>query len=265
MSESTRARSPARDDGLNGPRGAATLGEWHKLLRCLVLDKEFGNVARAFASYAGWDGTSIFCGVARLAVDSGIEYSTARRYLADLRSLGLAELVRRGNRHRGLSDEYRLTIPLTANDQLFIVRAGKVAKTIQLLRPDEYEARVVALRETNSAGEKKRRLRSAKASAEPVDEEEICARSWASAEATEGLRSAKASADPEFCARSGGVLRSLMGERTPSTNHLPGTSDLPSPPENPVVTTGTVTREAVPVDDGEVSARPYGEPDQVSA
>lgn len=89
---------------------ATTHGAWCELVRRARLGPRLKASALVVASYASADGTGIFCGVARLALDAEIGYSTARRHLARLRELCLIECTAR-HRQRGRSDEYRLTFP----------------------------------------------------------------------------------------------------------------------------------------------------------
>ncbi len=88
----------------------ATLGQWNALVRRARMTDRQKLAALLISSYANAKGRDIHCGAARLAVDMGASYRTARRYLAWLREIGLIELVKAGNRRRGRSDEYRLIL-----------------------------------------------------------------------------------------------------------------------------------------------------------
>lgn len=93
-----------------GEDEGATQGAWLALVR----RARWGNhrlklAALVVGSYANPDGTGVHCGVARLALDCEIAYSTARKYLAELRRIGLIGRVARVRR-RGHSDEYRLIL-----------------------------------------------------------------------------------------------------------------------------------------------------------
>lgn len=121
------------------------LGRWNELIRRARIGRERKLVALVFSSYAATDGTSIYCGVARLAVDCEIGYSTARRYLAWLREVGLIELVRRGNRKRGRSDEYRLIL------------APDLLEHLDLPDPTTYKDLRDGMLGANRAGQKRRR------------------------------------------------------------------------------------------------------------
>lgn len=87
-----------------------SVGAWNALVRRARMGRERKVACLVVSSYARANGTGIHCGVARLAVDLEVSHRTARRYLAWLRGIGLIELVRPGNRRRGLSDEYRLIL-----------------------------------------------------------------------------------------------------------------------------------------------------------
>lgn len=97
--------------------GART-GTWTDIVRRARLPMDLYAAALTLASYANADGTGIRCSVSRLAVDCGISYACSRKYFAKLRSLGLIEVAKRGNRRRGLTDEYRLILRQDLLDQL---------------------------------------------------------------------------------------------------------------------------------------------------
>jgi DNA-binding transcriptional ArsR family regulator len=89
----------------------SSVGAWNAVVRRARIGRERKAAALVVSSYANADGTGIHCGVARLAVDLEVSYSTARRCLAWLREVGLIEVVRAGNRQRkNLADEYRLIL-----------------------------------------------------------------------------------------------------------------------------------------------------------
>lgn len=115
--------------------GART-GTWTELVRRARMSREQKLAALVLASYANADGTKIHCSAARLAVDAEIGYATARRYIARLRTIGLLELVARGNRRRGRADEYRLIID------------PHVTEHLEIPDPDQYKARVGAIKAT---------------------------------------------------------------------------------------------------------------------
>lgn len=113
------------------------LGAWTAMVRRAHLTDEQKLMCLLVASYADNGGESIHCGVVTLAVDSGRAYSTARRYLAWMRQVGLIELVKEGNRRRGLSDEYRLII------------GAQLADHVHVMDPDEYQVAKDEMRAQN--------------------------------------------------------------------------------------------------------------------
>lgn len=88
---------------------AATVREWTDLVRRAELNATTKLIALTVASYADADGTRVFPGVARLAVETGKGYSTVKRVLAFLRKAGLLRVVRRPTRQHP-STEYQLTL-----------------------------------------------------------------------------------------------------------------------------------------------------------
>lgn len=212
-----------------------TVGSWNELIRRARIGRDRKLFCFTFSSYGNKDGRRIFCGVARLAVDCEMGYSTARRYLAWLRKVGLCELVKKGNRRRHLADEYRL---------LF---GPEILEHLDVPDPDVYREMIEALSAENRAGSAKREARrrvprsadSVEGRAEPQDP-------------APDLRSPKASVgtDPVPTAtpgtsalalgeRSNGYLRSLgplsalaLGERPPSIDHLPVSTTFHKDGEN---------------------------------
>jgi len=87
-------------------RAPLSQGAWFALVRRARLPRDLKAAALVVGSYANADGSEVFCGIARLAVDLDCSYSTAQRLLRRLRELEI-EVVRKG-RKRGMSDEYRL-------------------------------------------------------------------------------------------------------------------------------------------------------------
>lgn len=146
---------PALESALTKPEPGVTLAAWYKFVRRARLGRERFGVAMALASYADNDGTDLRCGVAGLAVDCEMGYSTARRYIAWFREHQFIELVHHGNPRKGLVDVYRLIL-------------GPRAKQMEVTK-EEYDALKEELREANRAGQKARRIghqRSLKVSAE---------------------------------------------------------------------------------------------------
>ncbi len=113
----------------------AKVNEWVDVVRRARLGRTVKAVAMVTASYANADGTRVFPGIARLAVQCEIDYRTAQRALAVLRKAGLIEVVRRGARRSGKADEYRLIlaadllerchVPTPAAERVAIERMGE--------------------------------------------------------------------------------------------------------------------------------------------
>jgi hypothetical protein len=120
----------------------ATVGAWNAVVRRARIGRERKAAALVVSSYAHANGTGIHCGVARLAVDLEVSYSTAKRNLAWLRNVGLIELVRAGNRRRNLSDEYRLVL------------GPDVLESLEVLDPDEHKKLTDDFREANRGSSK---------------------------------------------------------------------------------------------------------------
>jgi hypothetical protein len=121
-----------------------SVGAWNALVRRAQIGRERKAACLVVSSYANADGTHIHCGVARIAVDLEVSYSTARRYMAWLRTVGLIELVRAGSRRRGLSAEYRLII------------GPDVTEHVEVLGPDRHEALAEGIREAEREGSRAR-------------------------------------------------------------------------------------------------------------
>ena len=116
----------------------AAVNEWVNVLRRARLGPTVTAVALMIATYADPDGTRVYPGIARLAVQCELDYRTVRRAVAALRAAGLIEMVRRGARRSGRSDEYRLIlagdllercdVPAPAAEQLAIEQVTATAR-----------------------------------------------------------------------------------------------------------------------------------------
>lgn len=91
--------------------------EWERVVRRVQTHSTTKYLALVMATYADQDGSRIRPGVERLALVMCVSEKTVKRAFADLRALGLIERTKQGNRHRGLADEYRLTVPSTLLDE----------------------------------------------------------------------------------------------------------------------------------------------------
>ena len=94
-------------------------------------------VALRLSAYADSDGSHMFPGLARIAIDLEITVETAKRAVAILRELGLIERIARAT-SRGRADLYRLTEPTNLLDR----------DDIHVMSTDEYEAAIERLAAT---------------------------------------------------------------------------------------------------------------------
>lgn len=122
-----------------GDIGAA-VNAWVNIVRRARLGATTTLVALTVASYANKDGTSVFPGAARLAVQCEISYSTARASLAKLRRVGLIEMVRRGARKRGQADEYRLILAEDLMDRCEVPTPEQERQAIERLNRSNVDA-----------------------------------------------------------------------------------------------------------------------------
>lgn len=96
----------------------ASVNAWVNVVRRARLHETTKLIALLLASYASPDGTNIFPGVARLAVQSGHGYRTVQRHLAHLRTAGLIEPLPRRNTPRHFSTGYRLILAADLLDRI---------------------------------------------------------------------------------------------------------------------------------------------------
>ena len=122
----------------------ASPNDWVQIVRRARLRSTVKLVALVLATYADKDGRRIFPGVARLAVQSGVSYSTVRAAIAVLRRAGLIELVRRGARKAHRADEYRLIL------------AEDVLERVEVLTPDREAVLIEELNRSNVVAGRKR-------------------------------------------------------------------------------------------------------------
>lgn len=90
--------------------------EWERIIRRLAIPSQQKYLALMMSTYADDDGSRVFPGVDKLAKVMCVTDRTVKRSLAELRSLGLVERVKQGDRHAGMADEYRLTVPTNVLD-----------------------------------------------------------------------------------------------------------------------------------------------------
>lgn len=102
-------------DSITGARELVPVDrfEWERVVRRVQMHSTTKFLALVMATYADPDGSRIRPGVERLALVMCVSEKTVKRAFSDLRGLGLVERTKQGNRHAGLADTYRLTVPST--------------------------------------------------------------------------------------------------------------------------------------------------------
>ncbi|MFG2042257.1 helix-turn-helix domain-containing protein [Dactylosporangium sp. NPDC048998] len=105
---------------------SVTLRQWIDVVRRARLGRTAKSVALMLATYADNDGSRVFPGVARLAVDCELTYNVIQNTLKVLREAGLIEVVRRAAR-RGQADEYRLILAADVLDRIEVLSPARVA------------------------------------------------------------------------------------------------------------------------------------------
>jgi len=243
---------------INAQDIGANLGEWNALVRRARMADRQKLAALTVSSYADPDGTGIRLTPPRLAVDLGVSYSTARRYLSWLREVGLIELTRAGNRRLGTASEYRLIIGPDVMEHLDVLSPSEVRARMEGMRESEREHTRDRLDKMNAQNQ-----RSAKASVnEPSETPE-------SAESAGDQRSSKVSAKDRINAQTRGDQRSALGEQH-TFPYAPTRIDLPSRADDEDLGTAVTGSRASPeptpspkkCPDGLSSAtRPDGKPE----
>lgn len=126
---------------------AATVTDWLDLVRRARLGSTVKLVAFYLAGRANNDGTRIFPGIARAAIECEVSSAVVRRALKTLRDVQLIEVVRRGNRRAGKSDEYRLIIGVDVLD------------LVDVPTPDEHQGTILTLRDREREAQQRRQAR----------------------------------------------------------------------------------------------------------
>lgn len=112
---------------------SASVRAWTDLIRRARLGSSAKAVAMMLANYADSDGTRIFPGLTRLAVECELSYKTVQAAMEKLRRVGLVERVRRAGR-RGQADEYRLTIGPDLLEHLTVLSPSQVRLAMEGIR-----------------------------------------------------------------------------------------------------------------------------------
>ena len=109
-----------------------TLRVWTDVVRRARLGRTTKAVALMLATYADNDGSRVFPGVARLAVDCELTYNVIQTALRSLRTAGLIEVVRKAVRRRH-ADEYRLILAVDVLDRIDVLTPAQVADAAAVL------------------------------------------------------------------------------------------------------------------------------------
>ncbi|SEC95156.1 hypothetical protein SAMN04489727_5729 [Amycolatopsis tolypomycina] len=152
-------KAPPAHPTVHQPDGAANrtwdeeerrfLFDWERMVLAARFSSTTKLVAFTLRTFANPDGTRVRPGIARLAVLCELSYASVKRARQELVRVGLLELVRRGNRRKGHTDEYRLII------------ADDVIERLKWLSPSEIDAAADAITEARQAAEAER-LRTAR-------------------------------------------------------------------------------------------------------
>jgi hypothetical protein len=125
---------------VNDERGQpAAVNDWVNVVRRARMHPTTKLVALLLASYANPDGTSIYPGIARVAVQSRQSYRTVQRELKHLRDMQLLESTKRQGTRRGWKAGYQL------------IFGPDVAELLDVPTPDEEAAAIEAVAEQNRA------------------------------------------------------------------------------------------------------------------
>jgi DNA-binding transcriptional regulator YhcF (GntR family) len=112
---------------------AARTRDWVDLVRRTQLGRSTKAVAFLVAHFADSDGTRVFPGIARIAVEAEIGYKTAQKALDGLRRAGLIERVQRTGKP-GAADEYRLVVSPDLQDKVEVLSPSQITKAIEAMR-----------------------------------------------------------------------------------------------------------------------------------
>lgn len=226
-------------------------GAWNGVVRRARIGRERKHAALTVSSYADKSGRGIKCGVARLAADCEVGYSTARRYLAWLREVGWIELVRAGNHKKGLADEYRLILDPAKYAHLDIPESA------------EYRQIVDEVNGTNKSAQKGRRMRdqrSSKASADATESVEASALTMASADG--GYQRSFEAPSALIHGEPPPYRDHLVSEGRPSTGGAPPPDPRrrPPPPASANEPQRSLTEPLTPAQDQQGESLPHASP-----
>ena len=112
---------------------SARTRDWVDVVRRTQLGRSVKAVALLIAHFADSDGSRVFPGIARIAVEAEMGYKTVQKALDVLRKAGLIERVKRTGKP-GSADEYRLIIGPELQERVIVLSPAQVAKAIEALR-----------------------------------------------------------------------------------------------------------------------------------
>lgn len=92
--------------------------DWERIVRRASMPGSAKFLALTLATYASKDGTRVLPGEQRLARVMGVAPRTIERGFKWLRENEFVTLTKKGNRHQGRVNEYRLTVPSDVLERL---------------------------------------------------------------------------------------------------------------------------------------------------
>lgn len=198
-----------------------TVRQWTDIVRRARLGRTVKSVALLLATYADADGTRVFPGIARIAVDCELSYNVVKAALAELRTTGLIALVRRAGRP-GHADEYRLDLPADLLDR------------VEVWTPAQVQVATNQIRAKKPWGGKK----SGPSNPEPrptgraeVDGKEMAPRPTSQAEVPVDNSSPRPTREAEVAPAAVGTSAHLVGSSEETSAHLVGRPrPTPCPP-----------------------------------
>ena len=220
----------------------ARVRDWLDVVRRARLGKTVKYVASALATYADADGSRIFPGIARVAVEWELSYNTVKDAYAVLRDYDLIERVREST-GRGRSDEYRLILGARVMDKVEVLSPAQITVAVERLR----DARRGQYKPVTPPD-----LRPTGRTAEPVHNPDD------SPVDNSDLRYAAQAADENPAARP--TYAETGSAARPTVDLRP----VPRPPTNHVPNTTTTAHESADVDTAVTGPRARPPEDQIS-
>lgn len=94
--------------------------DWERIVRRASMPGSAKFLALTLATYANKDGSRIMPGEQRLACVMQVTPRTVERGFKWLRDNDFVSLTKKGNRHQGRANEYRLTVPSDVLERLIL-------------------------------------------------------------------------------------------------------------------------------------------------